>query len=141
MICPRCKDTLVKEKFENEVIDVCRSCGGMWLHKHQLDNLLSETEGDVEKCSIDSEPRGDFHNVIMCRECKNQPMKKISFLEYSDIIMDYCPKCGSFWLDKDELKEMHKYIEQVDKGSHEVINFSAYNILVRLSRIAHSIFH
>ncbi|MCP4137626.1 MAG: hypothetical protein GY754_42050, partial [bacterium] len=57
------------------------------------------------------------------------------------IIIDYCPSCGAFWLDKDQLSNMHKYIDQVEEGSHEVTDRSAYNLLVRLSKIAYSVFH
>jgi Zn-finger nucleic acid-binding protein len=141
MVCPRCKKTMTSETTEGQNILVCKSCGGMWLHRHQLNNLLEESGGDVELCSFDTHPDADKHHVIKCRECRDVEMKKINFLDYSDIVIDYCPSCGSFWLDKNELANMHKYIRQVDEGSHQVKNFSAYTLLVRLSKIAYSIFH
>ena len=68
-------------------------------------------------------------------------MKKINFLEYSEIILDYCPKCGSFWIENDELKSMHDYIDKVEKGSHDVNDFSAYNIMSIMSQIAYRVYH
>ncbi len=141
MKCPRCKSVLTRESVENELIDACTSCGGMWLHTHQLNRLLKESGGDVELCSINTRPHTDEHRHIKCRECKNSVMKKINFLDYSDIVFDYCPLCGSFWLDGDELSKMHKYIRRVDEGSHAVRNISAYDLLVKLSRISYVIFH
>ena len=141
MICPRCQASLTREFVEGEYIDACKSCGGMWLHKHQLNNLLKESQGDVEECSVDDNPHEDVYPEVKCRECADVVMKKVNFLEYSDIIMDYCSSCGAFWLDKDELANMQKYIKMVEEGSHEVSEFSAYNLLVRLSKIAYSIFH
>ena len=141
MICPRCGKDLVKETRDGEEIIICRSCDGMWLHRHQLNNLLKESGGDVELCSYDTHPHAEEQPVVKCRECTDVTMKKISFLDYSDIIIDFCPSCGSFWLDRKELENMHKYISQVDEGIHEVKDFSAYNLLVRLSKIAYSIFH
>lgn len=141
MVCPRCSETLVREVKDGEEIDACRSCEGMWLHKHQLDSLLKESGGDVELCSIDDNPHTDKNPEINCRECTDVKMKKINFLEFSDIIIDHCPSCGSFWVDKNELENMHKYIEKVEKGSHEVNDANAYSLLEKLSKIAYSIFH
>ena len=68
-------------------------------------------------------------------------MKKINFLDYSDIIIDYCPSCGAYWLDKDELGNMHDYIKKVEDGSHDVKDPAGYSLLVKLCKIAYSIFH
>lgn len=141
MVCPRCKEELVMETVDGEDIDVCKSCKGMWVHRHQLDSMLKESGGDVELCSIDDNPHEDTNPEIKCRECDGVTMKKINFLDYSDIILDHCPSCGGFWVDKSELDNMHKYIEKVEKESHEVDNLSAYTILEKLSKIAYSIFH
>ena len=141
MKCPRCDKTLAMEKVEGEDIRLCRTCGGMWIHRHQLDRILKESGGDVEACSIESPQRGDDHNIIRCRECHNQHMKKISFLDYSSIVMDYCPSCGSFWLDGNELSEMHSYLQRINEEGSEAKGASAFTILQALSRIAYSIFH
>ncbi len=141
MICPRCRKGLVKENREGEDIQVCRECGGMWLHRHQLNNLLKESGGDVELCSYNTLPEDDRYRPIKCQECAGVLMLKINFLDYSDIVMDRCPSCGSYWLDKNELANMHKYIRQVEEGSHKVKDFSSYTLLASLSRIAYSIFH
>lgn len=141
MECPRCSSELEIQKFEGHDIVICRKCGGMWLHKHQLNELLQNGPEDMEKCSIDNHPHQDDHSAIRCLNCKDVIMKKVNFLEYSEIIMDYCPQCGSFWIDKDELARMHEYIDKVEKGSHEVKDFSAYNILSKISQIAYRIYH
>jgi Zn-finger nucleic acid-binding protein len=141
MECPHCKQTLKNESREGEEILTCRTCGGMWLHRNQLNNLLKESGGDVELCSFDTHPHQDTHPRINCIQCGNVMMDKINFLDYSDIVIDRCPKCGSYWLDKNELSNMHKYIKQVEDGVHTVNDFSAYNLLTKLSQIAYSIFH
>ncbi len=141
MKCPRCKKTMVQENREGEEILVCRHCDGMWLHKHQLNNLLKESGGDVELCSFNTLPDDDRHPIIKCRECPDSVMLKIHFLEYSDIVIDRCPSCGSYWLDKNELANMHKYISQVEEGSSQVKDVTAYDLLARISRIAYTIFH
>ncbi|MBN2160446.1 MAG: zf-TFIIB domain-containing protein [Spirochaetes bacterium] len=141
MVCPRCRKDLSRETREGEEILVCRSCDGMWLHRHQLNNLLKESGGDVELCSYSTHPVKEGGRAIKCRDCKTVDMEKINFLEYSNIVIDRCPSCGSFWLDKKELENMHVYIRKVEEGSHRVDDFSAYTLLMKLSKIAYSIFH
>jgi Zn-finger nucleic acid-binding protein len=140
MKCPRCRRELVSETVQGEKIDACMSCRGLWLHRHQLNRLLPESGGDVELCSVDSRYPVSGPNEIICRECENVKMKKVNFLEYSDIVMDYCPQCGSFWLDRKELGKMHGYLKKIEEGSHSISNFSAHEILVKFSEIAYSIF-
>ncbi len=141
MKCPRCKKNLSTKTIEDQKIDFCESCNGLWLHKHQLNRLVGESSGDVEMCSIDHKPHTDRFPPIECRECAGVVMDKINFLDYSDIILDHCPSCGSFWLDKDELEKMQVYINDVETGAHEVKDGVAYGFLVRVSRLLYSIFH
>lgn len=140
MKCPLCRKNMEMETHEGELVAACRSCKGMWLHKHQLNNLLKESGGDVETCSIGDTPHRDTHRAIQCLNCQGVTMKKVNFLDYSNIILDRCPSCGAFWLDKGELEKMHGYIRRIDEGTHEVKDRSAFSLLVSLSRIAFSIF-
>lgn len=130
MICPRCKATLEKQEKDGQTIDACKSCGGMWLHREQMNKLLS-----------DHRVAEDIYPEITCRECDNVTLKKINFLEYPDIVLDYCPSCGAFWFDKGELQKMDEYIKRVKDGDHTVQYASAYNFLAKLSEISYSIFH
>ncbi len=141
MICPRCNNKLSYSEIEDHKIETCMSCHGIWLDKKQLNAFLMETEGDFELSSIDDNPHKDGYPIIKCRRCKNVDMKKINFLDYSDIIMDYCPQCGGFWLDKDELGNIKEYVKKIEEGSHDIRYHSTYNFLVKLSKFAYSIFH
>ena len=67
-------------------------------------------------------------------------MKKVNFLDFSNIVLDYCENCGGFWLDKGELSKMEDYIHKVEEGSHRVRDRSAFHLLARLSEIAYSLF-
>ena len=141
MKCPRCKVELTRKMFENHPVDACGKCGGLWVHRHQLNELLDESHGDVESSSIDSREHKDKFPAAKCLSCDNRIMKKINFMEFSDIIIDYCPGCGSFWIDGQELDMMHDYIRRIEEGSHLVKDRSAYSILARLSQIAYRIYH
>jgi len=101
---------------------------------------MKESGGDVESCSIDDAPHKDSHRAIKCLDCRDVDMKKINFLDYSDIVLDYCPSCGAFWIDHGEIGKMHEYIRRIDEGTHEVKDRSVHGLLVGLSRLAFSIF-
>ena len=141
MLCPRCREPMGKSLVDGEEIEACRTCGGIWLHRHQLNRLLSESGGDVETASESHEASGDERPIIRCRVCAGREMRRISFLDYSDIILDFCPSCGSLWLDRGELESMHEYLKIIEEGSRDIRNTSLYDKLVKLSRIAYSIFH
>jgi len=140
MICPRCGKELVTSEIEDQTVETCQACKGMWLEKNQLNSLLLEIGGDVESCSVDDKPHSDKYPPVTCPRCGDVTMRKINFLDYSDIILDYCEKCGGFWLDRDELVKMKDYIRSVEEGSHHVRDRSAYHLLVRLSEMAYSLF-
>ncbi len=140
MKCPHCNKKLVSEIHEGEPVDICTSCKGMWLRRNQLNHMLKDSGGDVESCSIDDNTHRDRHPKIKCLECADTTMKKVNFLDYSKIIMDYCPTCHSFWLDKGELSQIKEYMDNIEEGTHEVKDHSAYRLLVDLSKMAFSIF-
>lgn len=139
MICPRCDSKLEVVHIDSEDIKVCKSCGGMWLHKNQLNMLLGEQQGDIELCSI-ADHSHDDEQKMKCLECDDTDMRRIEFLEYSGIILNHCDSCGSFWVDKDEIKNMRDHIEKVNIGSNDVKEPIAYNLLKKLSELAFSIF-
>jgi Zn-finger nucleic acid-binding protein len=141
MNCPRCSLSMECATVEGQDLLLCRSCGGIWAHRHQLNHMLKETSGDAESCSIDEDSHDDGKPGLICISCGDVPMRKISFMDYSDIIMDWCPACGSMFFDREELKRMHGYLKAVEEGSHSVKDFSAFNILRRMSEIAWRIFH
>jgi Zn-finger nucleic acid-binding protein len=140
MNCPRCDSKLEVIHVDSKNIQACKSCGGMWLHKDQLNHFLSDVDGDVEMCSIIDITHNTEKETIKCLECVNTDLRKVEFLEYSGIIIDHCDNCGSFWIDKDEINNMHNHIEKVKIGSKDVKEPMAFHLLKKISEIAYSIF-
>jgi Zn-finger nucleic acid-binding protein len=140
MLCPQCKDELEVIHVDAKDVIACKSCGGMWLHRNQLNEFLADVDGDVEVCSIDNHEHADKYPPMKCLECKDTKMRKINFLEYSDIVFDYCDNCGAYWVKKDQLENMHNYIKKVKDGTFQAKEPMAYHLLVKLSEMAYSIF-
>jgi len=48
MVCPRCGMTMDLEKAEDVEVDVCLSCGGVWLDAGELETLKQKTDDGYE---------------------------------------------------------------------------------------------
>ena len=45
-LCPKCGETLDLRKVDDVEVDVCGACGGLWLDKGELEQIVSrESEG------------------------------------------------------------------------------------------------
>ena len=45
--CPRCAGTLVHRNVEQVTMDVCTSCGGVWLDPGELEMVLHLPKGEL----------------------------------------------------------------------------------------------
>jgi len=45
MKCPRCDGTLIENKFEEVLIDICDKCGGVWLDSGELEQVTKKDTG------------------------------------------------------------------------------------------------
>ncbi|NNE66921.1 MAG: hypothetical protein HKN33_10190 [Pyrinomonadaceae bacterium] len=43
--CPKCDGTLIETTYEDILIDVCRSCSGVWLDPGELAQIVAKEEG------------------------------------------------------------------------------------------------
>jgi Zn-finger nucleic acid-binding protein len=48
MVCPRCGMTMDIEKADDVEVDVCLTCGGVWLDKDELEKLKEKSEEGFE---------------------------------------------------------------------------------------------
>ncbi|MDH5716512.1 MAG: zf-TFIIB domain-containing protein [Spirochaetia bacterium] len=141
--CPVCKGNnplKIKEK-EGRKIKACNKCNGMYLHKGDLNAFVPHYKDfypreDVELSSVDHDPHSDTHSLIPCAYCDNSKMIKINFLSMSNIILDYCEKCESLWVDGEEIEKIQSYWQKVENGSvesHDPLNIQVLNFLRSIS--------
>lgn len=133
MQCQICKGTITPKNVNNIEIYSCSNCNGFWIKKGNLNKLIEHQSGDIEFSSIDHHMHKDTHGIMKCAFCEDQAMIKCNFIEQSDIILDYCEKCGAFWIDAGETDKMQMYIETLDKNSKkstivEIIFKSLYSL-------------
>ena len=115
MNCQLCKGLITPIKTDDIEILKCEKCKGFWINAGDLNKLIKHKYGDVEFSSIDHHMHKDTHGIMKCNYCNDQAMIKCNFIEYSEIVLDFCEKCGSFWIDNGEVEKMQKYIEKIEK--------------------------
>ena len=116
MNCEVCKGTLNNITAKDINILQCNKCKGFWVKKGDLNKLIKHKYGDIEFSSVDHHMHNDTHGILKCIYCEDQAMIKSNFMEYSDVILDYCENCGSFWIDNGELEKMQNYVEKIENS-------------------------
>ncbi len=116
MKCLNCKDDLINHyvrTMEGEVsYFICRTCESMWMPRGELDTMAETDVSDVEMSS--REPAEEVEEPLRnCPNCENTKMNKVYFLEFTDILLDYCRICEGFWLDVGELNEINEELRKI----------------------------
>ncbi|HCE47020.1 MAG TPA: hypothetical protein DET40_26020 [Lentisphaeria bacterium] len=127
--CPKCGICELEPQVHDGVnVELCSKCNGVWLHKGELNKIAHPHEGDLEYCSVDhiEEDRiSDFY----CPSCHDIKLKKVNFISYSEIILEYCTKCEGIWLDRGELDAINAEIDKLQKvpepWAHRIMVFLA----------------
>lgn len=121
MDCPRCNTSVTTRSFGEISVPTCASCGGLFLHRGELNKIAEPTAGDLEFSTLhqDSLEHEDAYGATACPECRHETMKKVDFNIYTDIILDYCQRCGGFWLDGRELDRINEEVRALNVDSDE----------------------
>ena len=129
--CPKCElGELIPQAHDGVTIDVCTKCSGIWLHKGELNKMAHPHEGDLEYCSTEHIAE-DRISDCNCPQCKDVKLKKVNFVSYSDIVLEYCSKCEGIWLDRGELDAINAEIDKL----HKIPESWDHRIMVFLSKL------
>lgn len=124
MLCPVCHTDLRTAKLRSDLtleLEVCPSCRGAWFDIGELTRLDGSVWADMERHPY-HDVEGD-HPDAMCPKCKEamydgRPMdfklEPLSPPDAPDLIVDRCPSCFGFWLDRGELKRIVELANRYD---------------------------
>ena len=124
MNCPGCKNPMVQEHYEGVLIDHCKKCGGNWLDRGEVEQVVNDhstTFSDAEKIKA-LESKGTDHRKgqeVKCPKCHAQ-MGTHQYMFNSGVFIDSCPNRHGFYFDNGELEKAQIVMEEylLQRGKH-----------------------
>ncbi|MGA7616658.1 MAG: zf-TFIIB domain-containing protein [Thermoanaerobaculia bacterium] len=122
MKCPRDGAVLEVAKVHGVEVHVCPEDGGLFADHGELNKVAEPTEGDLEFSTIDMDSfqHEDDYPPIQCPRDPDVTMKKVEFNIYTNIILDWCDRCGGFWIDRKELDRINDEVRELNRAASEV---------------------
>ena len=117
MKCPLCEVDLKqsgdsdRSEYGLVKVDLCPQCQGIWLDRGELNRLDDSVWTDVEEHRFHT-VEGD-HNQVTCPRC-NTASVPVSPADAEELILDRCPSCQGFWLDRGELDRVRHLTGKLD---------------------------
>ncbi len=129
--CPRCWVALQPEEVAvrgpKVIIDVCPTCGGVWLDQGELNKLLRDRKlSNYLTKHIGTQSKSQ----LVCPRCGW--LMDIETAE--DVDVDVCLNCGGVWLDAGELEKLKTISKAGFEGDERVKEEERWEELVQQGR-------
>ncbi|MDP8256831.1 MAG: zf-TFIIB domain-containing protein [Candidatus Alcyoniella australis] len=116
MDCPDGHGPMNTEQLDDVEIDVCQTCGGIWLDNGELKRLLNDQHVEIDdqtrkqlKQLRAGKPKIDWSEQRLCPVC-GEKMRQTNYSYSSHVIIDHCDKHG-VWLDSGEIELLEAFSE------------------------------
>ena len=114
MQCPACGNELLPETLNNTTYHVCDgACGGVWFERLELEKCEDTSAFPGDRLTIQKGVCSSLNQSrrYTCPACANIIMRRRYLDTIEDVMTDECPSCGGFWLNGDDLEEMHSQMD------------------------------
>ena len=114
MQCPACGNELLPETINNTTYHICDGgCGGVWFEREELEKCEDAPTYSEPHLTIKKEacPTLNQSRRYTCPSCANIIMIRRYLDTIEDVLVDECVSCGGFWLNGDDLEEMHSQMD------------------------------
>ena len=105
LTCVKCTSVLDKSRVGDVEVDLCPSCGGLWLDHGEIERIGRGQEGEVSKLrqALTGSPKPEpaSETTTHCPACPGS-LKEVVL---GPVHVDYCGKCHGVFLDKGELDQ------------------------------------
>ena len=105
LTCVKCTSVLDKSRVGDIEVDLCPSCGGLWLDHGEIERLGRGQSGDLSKLNKEltgsPKPEPPSETKTHCPACPGQ----LNEVVLGPVHVDYCGKCHGVFLDKGELDQ------------------------------------
>ncbi len=113
IVCVKCTSVLDRKEIAGIEVDICPSCGGVWLDRGELEKLGEKSDAELDEMrsalGIDKNvPPVPSDTTTACPVCQGT-LKEVQF---GNILIDYCGSCKGLWLDKGEFDAAVKLVKE-----------------------------
>lgn len=122
MNCPRCQKLLATKVYEAGVeVGECPNCRGVWLDEGELQRIEETEERDHSEAlrTPENTVERSFQIArqralpdISCPKC-GSAMEKKECHYASGVLVDVCPECAGYWLDRSELESLETFSQRM----------------------------
>jgi len=113
-LCPGCGQCLTIELLGTAPLDLCHTCGGVWLNVPALRELLQAGPGTVRRLFGKGRPeaaRSDDHLASGGCPCCGTTMERVAVPDVSSAPIFACAPCRGFWLTGAALEQLAKSLD------------------------------
>jgi Zn-finger nucleic acid-binding protein len=105
LTCVKCTSVLDKARVGDVEVDLCPSCGGLWLDHGEIERIGRGKPDEMDNLRTAlvgrSEPDQPSDTQSSCPACPGQ-LKEVVL---GPVHVDYCTKCHGVFLDRGELDQ------------------------------------
>ena len=135
MRCPACTKTLEKKFFRSIELYRCGTCGGFWVRKNMLGDVLNRYMAMMEKRA---DTKRGFRTRVnpaitetskrSCPNCRGA-MRKQNYAYNSNVIVDICDDCAGIWLESGEIEKIARHFKECGVGENMEKEFEDIDII------------
>lgn len=128
LTCVKCRSILDRASFEGLEVDLCPSCGGLWLDRGEITRAARLPEAELSRLRAllsvgGGPPSTPTNNAGACPACEGS----LSEVVLGSVHVDYCDVCHGVFLDRGELEGALVAVRSRDKTAtaHQVVSAAA----------------
>ena len=110
LTCVKCTSVLDKARVGDVEVDLCPSCGGLWLDHGEIERLGRGKPEDLTRLRTaltgTAQPDPASDTTTSCPACPGA-LKEV---DLGPVHIEYCNKCHGIFLDRGELDEAVKVV-------------------------------
>jgi uncharacterized protein len=103
LTCVKCTSVLDKARVGDVEVDLCPSCGGLWLDQGEIERLGRSAPEDLGRLRLaltgTAAPEPLSEASTACPACAGQLLE----VELGPVHIEHCEKCHGVFLDRGEL--------------------------------------
>src|SRR5262252_4363734 len=116
LCCVKCNSILDKATFQGLEVDLCPKCGGLWLDRGEITRASKLPEAELTRlrgllAGKGGPPPVPTEHKAPCPACAGS----LSEVVLGAVHVDYCDKCHGIFLDRGELDQAVKAVQELDR--------------------------